>query len=278
MKKNLLLLVLCFFSFSFLMLSCSDDDNSNDNFPGGTSAKLLPVKVKGDRGIKEASYEYDDNNRLIQYKITWPSSKSNDYLLYKINYNTNGNVSEMQYTMFTGGKIDAEYTISYNYNGDLITVINDGLYMVGDQKIKIDGSGRILELKQLEERTNNSVYYSENFEYDTNGNIKSKNTSNSLYSTYTYDDKNGIFKYVNTPQWFLQSQLGGLFTFNNNPVEENAGYRSDEVALRGVAPGFKIEYTYNENGYPTKYTSPYVSDIIGESLDSYFKIEYKSAK
>ena len=50
-----LCLVLACLSF----LACSDD-NSIQNFPGGTSAQLLPIKISGEKNGGQKVFVYDD--------------------------------------------------------------------------------------------------------------------------------------------------------------------------------------------------------------------------
>ena len=271
MRRNNLLSAFYVIFISFLMLSCSDDNDSDyEVFPGGTSAKILPVKVTGDKNATIIYYEYDNNNRLVTIKREWP--RAGEGSTNTISYDTEGRIVKLTRTHTTP---ENNYIWTYTYNGSQITAKYDK--SAHSFIIEVNESGHILKRDQLD--VDGNVVYSEYFVYDDNGNIKNKNTSHPNYRSYTYDDKNGIFKNVNIPQWFLATQLSELYTFDNNVVEESVKYSNGEIEERLlVDSGFKIAYTYNGNDYPIKYTSPYRTDIVGEIIDDTFTIKYRLAK
>lgn len=272
MRRNNLLSAFCVIFISFLIPSCSDDNDSDyEVFPGGTSAKILPVKVIGDKNATIIDYEYDNNNRPVTIKRKWPRAGEGCFTK-TISYDTEGRIVKLTHIHTTP---ENNYISTYTYNGSQITVKYDN--SAQSFTIEVNESGQILKRDQLD--VDGNVVYSEDFVYDDNGNIKNKNTSYLNYRSYTYDDKNGIFKNVNIPQWFLATQLSELYMFNNNVVDESVKYSNGEIEKRLlVDSGFKIVYTYNENGYPIKYTSPYRTDIVGEIMDDAFTIKYSLAK
>lgn len=272
MKRNIFLFVSCILSLSFLTFSCSDDDNDGI-FPGGTSAKLLPTVIKGEKGIFESYYQYDSRNRLISKKDVWPRDGKRSST-YEVSYDTEGRISKMVQT-------DSKYTadnriLTYVYDGSKVTVQSDNPAQA-DFIVEIDDQGKVLKFQSAPNEGSSS--YTENYDYDTNGNIKGIQKSGRKYRSYRYDNKNGIFKHINMPQWFIVTQLNELYMFNNNITEEIVSDSSQEKAeLRGIVDeGYKITYVYNENGYPRRYNHPYVTDIMDMEGEDNYNIEYKEA-
>lgn len=269
MKRNYFILLCVAFTIILTAFSCSDDDESDYKvFPGGTSAKLLPIKIKGEKGIAEYYYEYDADNRLVSKKTVWPLAGKNNYSTLTISYDDEGRI--IGTTNKDENFVENNYTFSYSYNDSEITVKSIPASL-RNLKIIIDEEGKMLKSEQFTDEGN--LYSVMNYEYDNQGNIINTNDSRDL----KYDDKNGIFKHVNVPQWFLATQLYELYCFKNNVVEETyrTSYKITDTELS--VGGFKIKYTYNENGYPVKYTNPYHSDVIGEVFEDNFIINYKSA-
>jgi len=272
MKLKNLLGLFCIISILSFFISCSDSDDDAQVFPGGTSAKLLPVKAEGEKKTYCFYYEYDNNNRLLSEKIAWTES---NYATYKINYGTDGNIDKMTYDYFEDGKIieEGSHSLTYTYNGSQIKV-NNSKRKLDKWLIEVDDQGRILESKTIFSGDKEYIYTT-TYEY-SDGNIKRADGVD-----YSYDNKNGIFKYVNTPQWFLVSQLNIMYFLKNNATEFNQilEERNSETKASGTTPGNKITYTYNSNGYPAKYTPVnfYLMNNGAVMPENYFLVEYKLA-
>ncbi len=83
------------------------------------------------------------------------------------------------------------------------------------------------------------------YQYDDKGNIMRIVINNGIDKpyipyTYTYDNRNGIFKNVNVPQWFMVIMLDQRFNMSNNYKEY-----SDYDGCKWL-----MEYSYNKDDYP----------------------------
>lgn len=258
-----LCLVLACLSF----LACSDD-NSIQNFPGGTSAKLLPVKISGEKNGGQTVFVYDDYNRLISCSYFSKSDKKlSKTSELKIQYDALERVEKATYESSEG----ESYTYTITYEGSHI-VVQDKYYT---RHIDIDAQGNVLKMKQYYANDQNaSIEY--NYQYDQKGNLIKKDFNNNYYS-YTYDDYNGVYSSVNTPQWFLVTMLDATYIYNNcNQIQVSF---LDENGKEQTPTTFKITHTYNENGYPVKYHVPNMTFCGTPPLpESDFRVEYQEAK
>lgn len=258
---------LCLVLVYLLFVACSDD-NSIQNFPGGTSAQLLPVKISGEKNGGQKVFVYDDYNRLISYSYFSKSDKKLSKISeLKIQYDALGRVDKATQESSEGESYI--YTITYD---ELQIVVQDKYYT---RYIDIDTQGRVLKMKQY--YTNNrdaSIEY--NYQYDQKGNLI-KNDFNNNYYSYTYDVHNGIYSSVNTPQWFLVTMLDATLIYNNYTQIQVSFL--DENGKEQTPTTFKITHTYNENGYPVKYHVPNMTFCGTPPLpESDFRVEYQEAK
>ena len=259
---------LCLVLVFLFMVACSDE-NRMHNFPGGTSARLLPVKVSGEKNGGQTILIYDNYNRLVNCSYYLKSGGGlSKYSELKIEYDTDGCIKKA-IEQTSGGENN---TYLFTYDESQI-VIQDTYYT---RYIDADAQGRILGMKQsYNNDRNTSVVY--NYSYDQKGNITKYDLNNNYYS-YVYDNYNGIYSYVNTPQWFLVIMLGkSNFVYNN--CTEIYTYSLDENGKEQAPVTFKLTYTYNDNGYPVKYHIPNMSFCGTPPLpESDFNIEYQEAK
>lgn len=267
MKKiNLLLVLLVILGLS-VATSCTDDDVQE--WPGGTAAMLLPVKIVGEDNGNQEVYVYDEYNRLTGCTYyTMSGSKLSKYSELNIEYNDIGQI--VKATQRAENKMSNVYTVTYD---GLKIVVKDTYYT---RNIETDAQGRILKMEMIyNEVSDTPVEYK--YSYDPKGNILRYEINNNI-NTYSYDDRNAIFSQVNTPQWFLVTILGKSFFIYKNCTEVKTSYLGED-GKESSPTTFQITHTYNANGYPVKYHIPNMSFCGTPPLpESNFRVEYTEAE
>lgn len=267
MKNIGLFFRVCFILiFTLSTAACSDDD-AIINFPGGTEAKLIPVKIYGEKNGGITSFTYDDDNRIINCSYSFENGgKLSKYSEYTIEYDDNDNINRVVYQIIDGDTFI--YTMTYE---ESCIIMKDKFYT---SYIYIDSQNRVLKVSQSN-NSNEELYF--NYDYDNKGNLI-RHDINGIYYSYSYDERNGIFNCVNTPQWFLVFMLNKEYHISNN-CNEITTYYLDENGDKKLRTTFELTYTYNDNGYPTKYHVPNMSFCGTPPLpESDFRVEYKEAK
>src|SRR5690554_2629951 len=231
-----------------LFTSCdkNDDDTSGNN-------EAVPAKMSSEDSNIE--FSYDNQNRLI--KLTDVSEGTHGQITYS--YST---IAELEYNGEELTKITEVYNSTYNGNqtsstteytfsksNNTITVyykmVDDGSTYTGSESLQIDEKGYLI--------TNEDYLYF----YNSKGNIV-KISDEDTESLFEYDDKNGIFKNVKTPQWILEHFFDiGVF-FINNPVK----YTYKDVEYPEDNETVSINYRYNASGYPIKMNAPEQTSTI----------------
>lgn len=273
MKKLRLLFAFCTALLLLSMSACSDDDSVQE-WPGGTTAKLLPVKIYGKDNGGMRAFEYDDSNRLTTLSYYFKSDGNlSKYSELKIEYDSQGRIVKTTDQSVPSSSSYA-YTEVNTFTYDGSQVVMNGTYFTSE--IKIDAQGRILERKDYD-KGNEELVSASSYSYDQKGNIGTEEYKNNRRLVYTYDNQNGIFSHINAPQWFLVSVLGMKTGFYNNITETKTYAFGIEEYVDPTTS--KTTYTYNANGYPIKYVVPVVSFCGTPPLpETTFEVEYKEAK
>lgn len=273
MKKLRSLFAFC---TAFLLLSissCSDDDSVQE-WPGGTTAKLLPVKIYGKDNGGMRAFEYDNNNRLTTLTTyATKNGKLNKSRILKIEYDAEGRIKKADDRSVESPESSYAYINVCTFTYDGSQVVMNGTYFTSE--IKIDAQGRILERKDYQ-KDNEELVSASSYTYDSKGNLSTEEYKDNRRLTYSYDNQNGIFSHINAPQWFLVSVLGMNTGFYNNITETKTYAFGTEGYLDPTTS--KTTYTYNANGYPVKYTVPFSGDCGTPPLpETNFEVEYKEA-
>jgi len=255
--------------------ACSDDDDNHD-FPGGTSAKLLPVKIEIDGTPDQYTFQYDKSNRLIKQEYTYKDE--NYYSSWHISYDSDGKIIEM---IKKTSNADTD-TYTFTYDGNTITAVNK-FYI---QLYEIDSEGKILKQIMQMKDTGEEAFQVE-YKYDESGNISEtmnkQGGRETTQITHTYDKNSGVFKSVNTPQWFFCTQLSLYKMFHNNvtSIQSTPIYDGLRLSDASLPSETTISYKYNANAYPIRYsvTSPPSwcgTPPVGD-LTSHYTVRYQEA-
>lgn len=257
--KNLsILTLLAALSFSFA--SCSDDDDKKET---AENYYFLPTEVKSVTASYASTLEYNAERQIVKYVNSY-TDEGELYTTTTITY-TGGKPAKIVSQSNEEGE-ETPRTTLIAYNGNTVTLTK------GEEVTTITINDKDCILESIDEYNNITT-----FEYDAASRI-SKVNNNGYVSTYTNDDKNGIFKDVNLPQWFLYV-LGDEdpFFFNkiNNVLVEteynNAGDKVSSVTTN--------TFTYNDAGFPKKADIKYeFKSKPDENENESINITYKTIK
>ena len=240
---------------------------------------ILPICIETTSGqintglYKEYSryehFEYDSLNRIIQIRRV----SVNDTVSTFISYEDDKIRTESTDTKEPGKKSVAVYS----YDGLQVTV-------EGEPPIQIN------EKLQVTSYINKNWSGSEfSFTYDEKGNVSTQTfhpwqDERTITNTLKYDNKNGIFRNVKIPSWFLVTQIGGEIAYQN--LYNNCIARGEEVRMKNISlvsshyeEGTAFDgylCTYNSIDYPVEIARIPVG-IIGNSSLSY-RISYNNAE
>lgn len=232
-----------------LSSSCSDNEDGIYTDP---NAKLLPIKISYSKSNR-SYYTYDASNRLIEilssYKFDNEFVGSYSFL-YEIKYTADNKVDSLYKTMGpyqTRTTYVPNDTIGFDYDGLKITATSKFSVL----EMTIDEQGQVLTASLKPTILSGGLSWERLYEYDSTGNISrctlKYSTGETYVINYTYDNRNGIFKNVNTPQWLLVTQLDENCIINNE-IYENGNMNTN------------ISYKYSASGYPKSYTVRYIDN------------------
>lgn len=230
--KKILLSALMFSTLAFVSCNNSDDNSVNQD-----SGIYLPTKFESDENVQ--TFIYDSENRLIESKdIEDDGSRIN---VVTFVYANGQLVSAKEVTTEAGNDqtyvSTEDYTFTYQNNEVTVVNVYTSNWSNNTQTsiYTIDANGKL--------QTGNGVFVT----YDSRGNI-TKLVEGDVEYTYTFDDKNGMFKNVNSPQWAFYLLLEGLHIFDINNATKLI-YKDSEDAEGGFS---NITYQYNSANYPVK--------------------------
>ncbi|MDR0873723.1 MAG: hypothetical protein LBN27_09725 [Prevotellaceae bacterium] len=226
MKKYLMIFLSLALAVVFSACNKDDDKGNNKEDDGennNNTQVYLPSKIIYDG--ETTTFTYDNQRRVTEQK--------NSYTTNTYTYNSDGTLAQV--VKLNEDPLSSR-TITYEYKENAVERIATGSKSTYEYVLK---DNRIV--------ANNSDLDSYSYTYDAVGNmIKQTKQTKVGYKTYentyeyTYDNKNGVFKNVNIPQWY---KITELYQWSDIAVVNNA--------LTDGDLGWKLEYVYNENGYPT---------------------------
>lgn len=220
MKKIIILLLL-------LLLICS--------LPA-QDKKLLPVEIKGEDYLH--TYTYDDLNRFTSIKrISDNEVTKHDTIIYLPEGKGLKRYSIIKSTSEPVNDNDIYY-VRYEKKGDTI-LVDDGLGII---TVSLSPSGLVRSMK-IEY---SAASFTINYIYDKNDNLLNMSLSgNSLPMPINkFDNKNGIFKYVNRRECFL-------ILYDDGDEFPYKGYLENNfVSTESEDNPVQVKYEYNEYGYP----------------------------
>lgn len=251
--KSRYILLLVVLAGLFLYTSCSDADGNHVN----SSLRFLPAQIDVEYEASNRhtyTYKYDESNRLVEYVET--SLFGNNIGLgdmetrCKIVYNDQDKID----SLIISPRLLEDYadidnslyelindTVLFEYQGEEVIV---KYKHKRNEKIRINPKGEVVAYEYYA-GIDNELKITNTYEYDDKGNILRIVINNGIDKpyipyTYTYDKRNGVYRNVNIPQWFLVIMLDQRFNMSNNYKEYSDvdGYK------------WMMDYSYDKNDYP----------------------------
>jgi hypothetical protein len=273
-RAALILLSAC----SVLIISCqkeagfaADVNNGNGSGGGGSTGDLL-VRSESNSGqdSTKSFYTYDNNKRIINYKVTGTSQGQNVGNEFRYYRNSTGIVTK--YTQVSALLVQAgldsvttkllyntstsRYTAAVSETSFFGFTFTDSTVFVYDAAGKIIGKDvyqgspslnfpmELLSKEKVFYTSNGNVSKVESYEYDA-----SSNTSNLLISyDYTYDTKVNAFPYTTICTSLNEAIALDIadFAAKNNIIKTII----DDVNNPAGAITLTLEYTYNNANRP----------------------------
>jgi len=273
--KNAILALLALVAFS----ACSKSSDDEPTKPAATIKKLYPAMVveKDENGdtIKETTYEYDNENRLVKSTITDNEDGTATTEINTYTYNSTV-IALITHTLKldNGSKVGNGKTV-FNYEGNLLTTLADYKQNATtpynrDSLFYQTGNTRPYIIK-----INNGEDKSE-FTYDAAGNIITTQNidATGVYTiAFSYDMGHTYFN------WCIPNPIAIEGIFNSCPTEITIACK--EGGVDSYSEKKTYTYEFNADGYPTKVTVKSVVDDLTPDNDDFtettvYEITYKS--
>ncbi len=235
-----------------------DTGDANEENP----RKLLPVEIvyrdSIDGGSMLFEFEYDTSNRMVAYSVS-PKDDYEEFIhTRKQTFEYDGD-KLIKWTSLSERPVHKDIT-NFTYKDDKTILMSTVREYVDDPAISntiisdsnvINNRGQLVYSKNTRDDTTDVIETNVSFDSQNRiSNVSMKSFSATGGFRYDeYDNKNGIFKEVNLPEWFLIFYMTVIekhkikFSKDNNPC-----------FLIGASPSTKANtrYVYNDAGYPVE--------------------------
>ncbi|NDW09314.1 hypothetical protein [Dysgonomonas sp. 520] len=234
--------------------SCSDDDDDDDSNKFNTS--YLPKSITYIDGYDNDPIilSYDENSRLTG----WDDGDGK----YTVVYGKDGKIEKLvyEYSYSEGGQTYTEtYTNYYKYEGNKVIVTRE--HDSYSYEFTINGKGQITAWGD----EGDADYAKYSYSGKNLSKIERKENYGTIKynSTLKYDTNAGIFRNVNTPQWFIYLLFDelGLSVGNNPLTEETIGYFE---GVKYSTSKSTYEYVYNNDNYPVSFVLTETYETLGD--------------
>lgn len=279
MKINLLLLASGLF-LATAFISCDNDDDDN-NQP--VYKEVVPSKITYNYGTStstpndtksiEYTFEYDDQGRISKYSYEYFDNGVSRNFVTTTALEYNGHNIK---SVTTRSDTEQNWTTSFSLTGSEIKT-----NQTDRNPIKLDLKHRPLSYgthASGEEKYRRYFVYDSYEAYNSYGNTilytwHPNQDDTTQQFLFIYDNKNGIFKNVTTPTWYIATQIGNqLYTENLGGLEyRNLVNNCTEAREIGGETIYTYINTYNSDNYPSKITRD--PNYDGGEIISY-EIEY----
>ncbi|MCD8044314.1 MAG: hypothetical protein LUH10_14785 [Tannerellaceae bacterium] len=263
-------IIITLFVTAFCLTACDKEETIERALvPEFVSWNYSANDGSNDRVTAYNAYWYDESGRYDIVDYVYDSSRSG---LYKSNieftYNEQDELASVKTTTYHSGN-KTERVKNYVRTGHTIDIIEEDEisgYIKLDEK-----SGKAIRYTYYQNSFEGRYVYEYEYIYDSAGNLSgtvewfvNPSSERREEKRYDSDTKNGIYKNVNMPQWYLVTNgSSGLGLINNRLYSYIKNPDGSEFR-------FEIyDYEYNEHGYPTKMYSYLDSEWVGGSATSY---------
>ncbi len=245
------------FSQAILLNSCEDKDDNKYS----AASHLVPesITITGDNGISaDYRFNYDDNKILTGWTKTVKDSISEQIYTYIIIYD-NDNIGSVK-------EIYGNQTIlrQYNYEDNTVRVEIYGNDESVPEEYTISTNGfiqsRYYITEQWDGNNYNLSYHTTDYDYSGNnitGFLTYIDSAINERNVISYNGITGIFRNVNTPQWFLFTQIDmdepfiRFNIYNNFKILETDKYDSEGKNILSFNV-LTVQYTRFNSDFPTE--------------------------
>lgn len=242
------LLSLIGFSFS----SCDDSDDNDKMY------LYLPYELNINDSTYYTKYTYN-NNRPTEIILLEKDKKAItiDSTYIAITYNSEGNpldmVVEAGYNRedTLGNPIYEVHQYTFSYQGGNVSVNKNKIQLLS---IELNERGQAAKCTNHQEQT------SLTYEYHSNGNISKTMDNDGVQYTYQYDNKRGMFREVNVPQWFINTIFAIQLDILDQKVGQSLSIYNNCTSITATntdgSTNTDNSYNYNYTGfrYPASIT------------------------
>lgn len=238
---------------TLLFVSCNDSDDTDSAY------LYLPYELSStDVFYYTTRYIYNNNRpteiHLLE-KINTVTITDSTHI--SITYNADGNPTDMEVSAgylrqdTLGNSLFETYRYTFSYQGENVIIDRDNTPFLC---IELNGKGQAVKCTDRQSLT--SLAY----EYHENGNIRKITDNEGTEYTYQYDNKRGIFREVNLPQWFINAMFSVPLDILDLKAGQFLNIRNNCTSItvnngnEGVNNTFTYSYTYSGFRYPTLIT------------------------
>jgi len=196
-------------------------------------------------GIRSYTYTYDGLARLKT--ASYSGLGSENYGIAGINYDRNGNITQLQRNGKTGGSFGLMDNLSYTYSGNRLTSVNDGVSGNNEVDFVKRGSGGYTYYANgaLKSDENEQIT---NITYNTYLNLPEEiNLSDGRWIRYTYDGDGELIRtqYSTGEYWEYVDGSGGVpLVFKNGQPYQVSVPDGRAIFESGV---WKLEFDYKDH-------------------------------
>lgn len=271
--------------------SHSSNESDNNTQTVYLVTKLTTFYENSDKIFSTTSYEYDDNNMLVQ-KVVTLLDRSPDFYTYEYddNYNLihtreNGQITETyQYDEYNRRISDSNNTI-YIYNDDNSkqidaygTKVNDEIIIEGSFEYEYDNRNNIILQKRYNQdyKLDSSVQYM----YDDRSNLITHNEydqNNTLIfsKTYKYDESDNMIEYKH---YANEKQLASdIPTFHFSYVYNDDNLLVEKILYESGNPRYVYGYEYEDDTlWVSRYYYPKGTTPIEKTMYEFKMVEIQA--
>jgi len=207
--------------------------------------RLISTIIDRESGVKPYHrFQYDNSDRLVYYIETEPAMLDEvvDKDIVEIVYGSGAKVEKIIKTENAGQAGEIKHILKVTYHENSTIHVTEEPETSASDIITLNAEGKVVGFE-----TNNEKQI---FEYDKAGNLTKLTAGDGSYQVIAYDDKNGLFRYGNTPQWIWLYATGQLIGKGPNNFTSSQSYTADGKLTETIS----YKYSYNNlSWYPNAY-------------------------
>lgn len=234
-----------------IFTSCDKSDDQDDQ--QASSAIYLPSKLTDES--ETVTFNYDSQDRILEYNSISESDALN-VSTTKITFNYTGDELVSAKEVYTSGTYTSTENYTFVYQNNQVTITNQYANNSGSSETitniyNLDGNGKLLSGDGA------------TVTYDNRGNVSKMIEEDDFQIDLEYNNENGIFKHVKTPQFALIVIFDDYYMFKvNNPTKAISTDLDTNETYTNI-----LTYQYNQDRYPTVFTATDAGDVYNLNIE-----------